>query len=78
MRNAKETTVTQVHPVHALRANLESARLKTVQALAAKENAISPDALRELATLQSALTAVREEIEAHGGKLGWGTTTELD
>lgn len=66
------------HPIHTLRTNLEAARLKAVETLAAKENAISPDALRELATLQAALTAVREEIESHGGKLGWGSTAELD
>ena len=77
MGKAKEAPVTQ-HPVHALRANLEAARLKAVEALAAKENAIPPDALRELATLQAALTAVREEIEAHSAKLGWGSTAELD
>lgn len=70
--------VTKHHPVHALRANLEAARLKAVETLAEKENAISPDALKDLATLQAALTAVREEIEAHGGRLGWGPTTELD
>ncbi|MBV8473503.1 MAG: hypothetical protein JO234_08815 [Hyphomicrobiales bacterium] len=66
------------HPVHALRANLETARLKAVEALAAQENAISPDALRELAALQAALVAVREEIEAHRGTLGWGPPAELD
>jgi hypothetical protein len=77
MGNAKETTMTK-HPVHALRANLETARLKAVEALAARDDAISPDALRELATLQAALTAVREEIEAQGGRLGWGPTAELD
>jgi hypothetical protein len=66
------------HAVHALRANLEAARLKAVETLAGKEGAVAPDALRDLATLQSALAAVREEIEAHGGRLGWGPTPELD
>lgn len=66
------------HPVHALRANLETARLTAVETLAAKETAILPDDLKELAALQAALTAVREEIESHGGKLGWGPTPELD
>jgi hypothetical protein len=78
LANPREAIVTQSHPVHALRANLESARLKAVETLAAKEGSISPDALRDLATLQLALTAVREEIESHGGKLGWGTTPNLD
>jgi len=59
------------HPVHALRANLEAARLKAVEALAAAKGAFSTDALRELATLQAALTAVREEIATHGVRLGW-------
>jgi hypothetical protein len=77
MGNAKELTVTD-HPVHALRASLETARLKAVETLATKEKAIPPDDLRELATLQAALMAVREEIESHGGKLGWGPTPELD
>lgn len=66
------------HPVHALRANLETARLTAVETLAAKATAILPDDLKELAALQAALTAVREEIESHGGKLGWGPTPELD
>lgn len=77
MNDAKEATVSQ-HPIHALRANLETARLKAVETLAAKESAISPEALRDLATLQAALTAVREEIETHGGRLGWGPTPELN
>ena len=66
------------HPVHTLRANLETERLKAVETLATKENAIVHDDLKELATLQAALTAVREEIESHGGKLGWGSTPELE
>jgi hypothetical protein len=35
-------------------------------------------ALQELAILQAALTAVREEIDAHGAKLGWGGGEPLD
>jgi hypothetical protein len=76
--NSREATVADPHPVHALRANLETARLKAVETLAVKAGAFSSDAVRDLAALQLALTAVREEIEAHGGKLGWGTTPELD
>jgi hypothetical protein len=67
----------QLHPVHALKANLETARLEAIEALASKDVAISPDALRDLATIQAALTAVREEIEAHGEKLGWGSREAL-
>jgi hypothetical protein len=70
--------VTKPHPVQTLRANLEAARLKAVERLAATEGAFSAEALRELAALQAALTAVREEIEAHGGRMGWGSEDELD
>jgi hypothetical protein len=61
------------HPVHDLQANLEAARLKAVETLAGKETPPAPDALRELATIHAALCAVREEIEAHGPKMGWGS-----
>jgi phosphoribosylformylglycinamidine (FGAM) synthase-like amidotransferase family enzyme len=66
------------HPVHALRSALETARLKAIEELAAKGGISSSDALRELAALQIALTAVREEIKAHGARLGWGAGNELD
>jgi hypothetical protein len=65
------------HPVHTLRAKLEAERLKLVEKLAA-DGAPSDEALRGLANLQAALTAVREEIEMHGVKLGWGSETPLD
>jgi hypothetical protein len=65
------------HPVHTLKSNLEAARLKAVETLAAAGGAFSPDALQELATLQGALTAVREEIVNHGAKLGWGPGDDL-
>ena len=69
--------MTNPHPVHTLRANLETARLKAVETLAATEGTFSADALRELATLQAALTAVSEEIETHGTRMGWGDEDEL-
>jgi hypothetical protein len=65
------------HPVHALLAKLEAERLKLVKKLAAGDT-LSNEGVRELATLQAALTAVREEIEAHGPKVGWGDETGLD
>jgi hypothetical protein len=65
------------HPVHILRANLETARLKAVEALAAAKGALTSDALQELAILQAALTAVQQEIDTHGVKLGWGAGDEL-
>jgi hypothetical protein len=64
--------------VHVLQANLEAARLKIVETLAAKGGPPTPDALGELATIHAALSAVREEIETHGTRLGWGSKGELD
>jgi hypothetical protein len=69
--------VTDFHPLPTLQASLETARLNAVAAMAAKEGAISPDALRDLGALQAALTAVREEIEAHAARLGWGDEAGL-
>jgi hypothetical protein len=65
------------HPVHALLAKLEAERLKLVKKLAAGDT-LSNEAVRELANLQAALTAVREEIETRGPKIGWGGETGLD
>lgn len=65
-------------PIHALRANLEDARLKAIKTLAAASNPLSVSALNELVMLQVALTAVREEIAAHGASLGGGAESELD
>ena len=70
--------MTNLHPVHALLANLEAARLKVVETLAANEGPLTPDALRELAIIHAALSAVREEIETHGIRMGWGNKGELD
>jgi hypothetical protein len=78
MLATKETAVTKPHPVHTLRASLETARLKAIKTMAATEGKFSPDALQELAILQAALTAAREEIEAHDGeRLGWGGEDKL-
>ena len=60
-----------VHPVRALRDTLEATRLRAVETMAAKGEP-SPGDLRDLATLQTAVTAVRELIEEHGVRLGWG------
>ena len=64
------------HPVHALRAKLETERLSLVEKLA-RSGEVSADALKTLAILEAALTAVSEEIETHGAKLGWGSEPEL-
>ena len=60
------------HPVHTLRAQLAAERLKLVEELAA-DGALSNESIRKLADLHSALTAVSEEIETHGVRLGWGS-----
>ena len=64
-----------VHPVRALRDTLEATRLRAVEGMAA-DNTPSSDALLELATLQTALTAVREVIKEHGIRVGWGGDEE--
>jgi hypothetical protein len=69
--------VAKPHPVYVLQANLETARLKAVEILAASDGVGSPEAIRELAALQAALAAVREVIETHGGRLGWGNAIPL-
>jgi hypothetical protein len=66
------------HPVHALRANLEAARLKAVETLAAANAPYSPEALHQLAALQASLTAVTEAIETQGPAVGWGSSEGLD
>jgi hypothetical protein len=60
------------HPVHALEAILETARFKAVEELASKAGVPSNDDVRNLAMLQAALTAVREEIDDEADKRGWG------
>ena len=66
------------HPVHALRANLEAARLKAIEALAETNGPYSPDALHQLASLQAALTAVSEAIVTQGPAVGGGSSEGLD
>ena len=70
--------MTKTHPVHVLQANLEAARLKVIETLAARGGVPGADALGELATIHAALSAVREEIETHSARLGWGDSGELD
>jgi len=38
---------------------------------------VSLESLRELSTLHLALTAVRQEINEHGAKAGWGSEQAL-
>ena len=65
------------HDVHTLQGNLETERLNAVEALAAADGVPTSGAVRELAAIQTALTAVREVIESHGGRLGWGSAAPL-
>jgi hypothetical protein len=65
--------MSEPHPIHALKSQLEAARLQALEALAANKSAVTPADLKDVAVIQAALVAVREEIEAQGGKLGWGT-----
>lgn len=60
------------HPIHDLKSQLETARAKALDALAANGSVVSPNDLKDIALIQAALVAVREEIESQSGKLGWG------
>jgi hypothetical protein len=65
-------------PVHDLRAQLETLRLKAIEELAAKaDGALPADSLQLIAILQTVVPAVREEIEAHEVKLWGGAETPL-
>ena len=60
------------------RPSLKQRAFKVIETLAAREGIPNRDALRELATIHAALSAVREEIETHSARLGWGDSGELD
>ncbi len=67
--------------IHALRDNLEAARLQAIQELASADGAtpaVSTEALRRVAFIQIALAAVREELAAHEPKVGGGSEQPLD
>jgi hypothetical protein len=70
--------MTEMQPIHALRARLEAARLQEVEALAAAEGEPNAEGLKTIAHLQAALTAVREEIRAHAVKIGGGSEEALE
>jgi hypothetical protein len=72
-----EVDMTDSQPIHTLQARLEDARLEAIQRMSAMEDTGTVDALHELATIQTALMAVREEIEAHRVKLGGGSEQGL-
>jgi hypothetical protein len=62
--------MSEQHPLHTLRGQLEALRVQTLDRLAASEAPLTTDALQELAAIQAALTAVREEMQSRG--VGWG------
>ena len=68
-------------PIHTLKDTLEAARLQAVQKLASTVEttpSVSDDAVRRVAFLQLALTAVREELAAHEVKVGGGGEQPLE
>ena len=69
--------MTTPHPIHTLEANLDSKRLGLIEELAAQGDNLSAEKLGQLAAVQSALTAVREAIQSHGPRMGWGPGQEL-
>jgi hypothetical protein len=73
--NRKATIMTS-HPIRILASNLENERLQLIEKLAS-DTLMSADAMKELATVQTALTAVREAIDEHGPRMGWGSDQEL-
>jgi hypothetical protein len=64
--------VAETHPVHVLRESLETQRHKAIESLSKKISPLSLESMREVAILQTVLTAVREEIETHSFRPGWG------
>jgi hypothetical protein len=64
--------MTTSHPISILASNLDDKRLQLIEKLAT-DKSISADVMKELATVQAALTAVREAIDEHGPRMGWGS-----
>ncbi len=65
------------YPIHDLRERIETARLQLIEELAAMCGPLSPETLQKIALIQSALTAVREEIKDHEVKVGGGDERAL-
>jgi hypothetical protein len=64
------------HPVQTLRAALETARLEVIERLARSPDPLTGGDLQLVAMIHTALSAIREEIQAHG--LGWGGDDTLE
>jgi hypothetical protein len=75
-RETTENAMAEQHPVQAFRAALETARLDLIERLAKLPSPLTESDLQLLATIQTALSAVREEIQAHG--IGWGGQDTLE
>jgi hypothetical protein len=65
------------HPVQSLLARLQAARLAAVDELAISGEMPTFEGMERLSIIQTALTAVAEEIELHRVKLGGGSEQEL-
>jgi hypothetical protein len=64
------------HPVQELRASLETARLQVIERLARSPSPLTGGDLQLLATIHTALSAVREELQSHG--VGWAGQDTLE
>jgi len=66
--------MTTSHPISILASNLDDKRLQLIEKLATTtDKSISADVMMELATVQAVLTAVREAVDEHGPRMGWGS-----
>jgi hypothetical protein len=72
----EKATLMTSHPIRILASNLEDKRLRLIEKIAT-DASMSADAMKELATVQTALMAVREAIDEHGPRMGWGSDHEL-
>lgn len=61
--------MSDLNPVQALREHLENVRASAVEMLAAKQSVQVAD-LKDLATIQAALQAIRQTIKDHSGGVG--------
>jgi hypothetical protein len=64
------------HPVQTFQTALELARREVIDRLARSSDALIGTDLHLLATIQTALSAVREEMQSHG--LGYGGEGTLE
>ena len=69
--------MTTGQPIHALRDNLEVARLELIQKIASA-GTLPAEALGELSIIQGALTAVRDEIASREPRVGFGAEKSLE